>query len=140
MRILPLLTLLLTQLAPATAGSKTPSGPPQAIPAVVSTIKPDFGMMCDHTAIARHDVAYATYLATTYADEFDAWIASGSSGKAPKKHNWVATYSCCTYATMPAAEAPLGVWFPTREACSNKCGCGDFYNPVRQRERVRGRR
>ncbi|GMI21709.1 hypothetical protein TeGR_g12144, partial [Tetraparma gracilis] len=73
-------------------------------------IEPQYGIMCDHTAIARHDVAYATYLATTYADEFDAWIDSGSSGKAPKKHNWVATYSCCTYATMPAAEAPLGNW------------------------------
>ncbi|GMI33132.1 hypothetical protein TeGR_g7218 [Tetraparma gracilis] len=37
MRILPLLTFLLAQLAPATAGSQTPSGPPQPIPAVVST-------------------------------------------------------------------------------------------------------
>jgi hypothetical protein len=131
MRILPLFTLLLTQLAPATAGSQTSSGPPQPIPAVVSMIEPQYGMMCDHTAIAAHDVAYATYLATTYADEVDAWIASGSSGKAPKKHNWVTNYSCCTYATMPAGGDPLGVWFDTREACSNKCGCGDFYNEVR---------
>ena len=71
-----------------------------------------------------------------------AWLANPDNlgKKQLKPPTWVATFSCCTYATEPASEGdPLGVWFPTREACSNKCGCGDFYNPVRQRERVRGR-